>query len=155
MKEVNMFTVKSILVPTDFSNYAQNALNQAVDVAKQYRAKIVLLHVIDEHVQQCVVDYCLSDAVMRQYEAESIKTTDQKLHEEIARMSKVAPDVEIVPYAKRGIPYDEINKAQEEKNIDLIIISSHGKTGILKNMIGSVSEKVVRSAKCPVMVIRS
>jgi len=150
-----MFTIKSILVPTDFSSYAHNALTHAVDLAKKYQAKISLFHVIDEHVQQCVVDYCLSDTVIRQYEEESLKTSNQKLQEEITRISGITNGVEIIPYAKRGIPYDEIIKLQEEKNIDLIVIASHGKTGILKNLIGSVSEKVVRTAKCPVMVIRS
>lgn len=150
-----MFTIKSILVPTDFSSYAHNALTHAVDMAKKYQAKIFLFHVIDEHVQQCVVDYCLSDAVIRQYEEESLKTSDQKLQEEITRISSITDGMEIIPCAKRGIPYDEIIKLQEEKNIDLIVIASHGKTGILKNLIGSVSEKVVRTAKCPVMVIRS
>ena len=89
------------------------------------------------------------------FDEESVKTSNQKLQEEITRVSSIINDVEIIPSARRGIPYDEIIKLQEEKNIDLIVIASHGKTGILKNLIGSVSEKVVRTAKCPVMVVRS
>jgi nucleotide-binding universal stress UspA family protein len=150
-----MFKIERILVPTDFSDYAHNALMHAIDLAKAHRAKIILFHCIDEHVQQCFVDYCLSDEIMRQYESESMKKTDEKLQEEIKSVSGTAGDIEITPYAKRGIPYDEILKAQEEKNIDVIVIASHGKTGFLKNMIGSVSEKVIRTAKCPVMLIRS
>ena len=55
-----MFSPKKILVPTDFSVYADNALKQAIDVAKQNKAKIYLFHVIDDGFQQCAVDYCLN-----------------------------------------------------------------------------------------------
>jgi nucleotide-binding universal stress UspA family protein len=63
--------------------------------------------------------------------------------------------IEIAYDAKRGIPYEEILKEQEEKGIDLIVIASHGKTVILKNMLGGVVDKVIKRAKCQVLLIRS
>lgn len=149
-----MFTIKNILVPTDFSAHAHKALIHAVNVAKKYDAQIILLHVIDVHIQQCVVDYCLSDAVMKQLEEEGLKTSNQKLKDEIEDVLSNPNGIHIVPAVRRGIPYDEILKAQEENAIDLIVIASHGRSGILKNLIGSVTEKIVRTANCPVMVIR-
>jgi nucleotide-binding universal stress UspA family protein len=63
--------------------------------------------------------------------------------------------MEIVYDVRRGIPYEEILKEQEEKGIDLIVIASHGKTGILKNLLGGVVDKVVKRAKCQVLLVRS
>jgi nucleotide-binding universal stress UspA family protein len=150
-----MFAPKRILVPTDFSLYADNAVRHAIDMARQYHATVFLLHVIDNHVQQCAIDYCLSDAVMQGIEQESMATSDGKLQQQISRVSGKAADVEIIPYMKRGVPYDEILKEQEEKNIDLIVIASHGRTGIRRILIGSVAEKITRSARCPVMLVRN
>lgn len=150
-----MFAPKRILVPTDFSNYADNALKYALDIAKQYQAKVFLLHIIDDNIQQCAVDYCLSDAVMNEIIRESITVSNDKLQQEINRVTGNASDIEISYYVKRGIPYDEILKEQGEKNIDLIVIASHGRTGIRRILIGSVAEKIMRGAKCPVMLVRN
>jgi nucleotide-binding universal stress UspA family protein len=150
-----MFVPKHILVPTDFSNYASYALKQAVDIAKQYHAEIHLLHVIDEKIRQCLVDYCLSDAVMEQITKESVKTATEILQQEALRMTDANPDVEISYKVRQGVPYEEIMNEQEEKKIDLIVIASHGKTGSLKHPVGSVAEKVLNGAKSQVLLVKS
>ncbi|MDO8721285.1 MAG: universal stress protein [Syntrophales bacterium] len=150
-----MFAPKCILVPTDFSNYADNALRQAVDIAKQYHAKIFLLHVIGDHIRQCIEDYCLSDAVVKEIEQDSMMASLDNLKKEINRLSDDSSDVEISSYVKLGVPSEEVLREQEEKDIDLIVMASHGRTGISRILIGSVAEKVMRGAKCPVMLVRS
>ncbi|HLA04927.1 MAG TPA: universal stress protein [Syntrophales bacterium] len=150
-----MFAPKRILVPTDFSNYADNALRQAVDIAKQYHAKIFLLHVIGDHIRQCIEDYCLSDAVVKEIEQDSMMASLDNLKKEINRLSDDSSDVEIFSYVKRGVPSEEVLREQEEKDIDLIVMASHGRTGISRILIGSVAEKVMRGAKCPVMLVRN
>jgi nucleotide-binding universal stress UspA family protein len=55
---------------------------------------------------------------------------------------------------RSGIPYEEILKEQQERKADLIVIASHGRTGLLKSLIGSVAERVMREAKCPVLLVR-
>jgi len=150
-----MFAPKRILVPTDFSNYADNALRQAVDIAKQYHAKIFLLHVIGDHIRQCIEDYCLSDAVVKEIEQDSMMASIDNLKKEINRLSDDSSDVEISGYVKRGVPSEEVLQEQEEKDIDLIVMASHGRTGISRILIGSVAEKVMRGAKCPVMLVRN
>jgi nucleotide-binding universal stress UspA family protein len=149
-----LFEPKNILVPTDFSNYSQHALRQAVDIARHYQSKISLLHVVDEAVQQCMVDYCLPEAVMRQLDAQSMKASADKLQDEISKLGDTAFGIEIIPVVKRGVPYDEIVKEQEMRHIDLIVMTSHGKTGILKTMLGGVVERVLREAKCPMLLLR-
>jgi universal stress protein A len=150
-----MFTPKKILVPTDFSVYADNALKQAIDLAKQYNAKIYLFHVIDDGFQQCTVDYCLNEGDVQRILKESVKNAQDKLQQEAKNITDNHSSVEIVYDTIRGIPYEEIIKEQEEKGIDLIVIASHGKTGILKNLLGGVADKVLKRAKCPVLLVRS
>jgi len=150
-----MFTPKNILVPTDFSVYADNALKQAIDIAKQHKSVIYLFHVVDDGFQQCVVDYCLSEEEVQRIYGESLKNAKDKLQQEAKIITDNQTDVEIVYDTRRGIPYEEILKEQEAKGIDLIVIASHGKTGILKNLLGGVVDKIMRRAKCPVLLVRS
>ena len=150
-----MFAPKKILVPTDFSVYADNALKQAIDIAKQNKAKIYLLNVIDDGFQQCAVDYCLDEGTVQKVLKDSVKSAKEKLQQEAKKVTDSNSSIEIVYDARRGIPYEEILKEQEEKGIDLIVIASHGKTGILKNLLGGVVDKVMKRAKCQILLVRS
>jgi universal stress protein A len=149
-----MFNVKRILVPTDFSQYSDMALQKAVDIASENNAKVVLLHVIDESVQQCVVDYCLSNEVVAQLENESVTASKDKMQKEVGLL-KTGKAIEIDFDIRKGTPAAAILEEQQQKGIDLIVIPSHGRSGILKHLIGGVTDKVVRAAKCPVMVVRA
>ncbi|HVN70953.1 MAG TPA: universal stress protein [Desulfomonilia bacterium] len=148
-----MFTPKTILVPTDFSQSSDRALEKAVDMAEKYNSKIVLLHVIDENIQQCVVDYCLRNEEVEQLEEESVKRSRERLMQE-ANALKGSRHVEIDFDLKKGVPAEIILDEQLKTGTDLIIIGSHGKKNIMKHLIGSVTDKVVRAAKAPVMVVR-
>ena len=149
-----MFNVKRILVPTDFSQYSDMALQKAVDIASENNAKVVLLHVIDESVQQCVVDYCLSNEVVAQLENESVTASKDKMQKEVSLL-KTGKAIKIDFDIRKGAPAAAILEEQQQKGIDLIVIPSHGRSGILKHLIGGVTDKVVRAAKCPVMVVRA
>ena len=148
-----MFTPKNILVPTDFSKFADAALKKAVDIATQFDTRIYLLHVIDEQIQQCAVDYCLSNELVKQLEKESLKASRDKLQKEAEAIIK-AKKVKVIFDVKNGVPSEVILSEQKAKKIDLIVIASHGKTGILKQLMGSVAGKVVKGSKCPVMVVK-
>ena len=148
-----MFAPKKILVPTDFSKYSDAALKKAIDMAGRHDAKIYLLHVIDKGLQDCAIDYCLDFKVIEAIKKNSLieaKTKLKKEVDEIARKKKVKITFDI----KRGFPAESILSEQKAKKIDLIVIASHGRTGLLKQMIGSVADKVVKGASCPVMVIK-
>jgi universal stress protein A len=148
-----MFSPKSILVPTDFSDYSDKALEQAIDIAKQYKSKIHLVHVIGV-IQQCVVDYCLDAETLSELKDRTIKTAQMMAQDQLAKF----PDAKLIDVeinVRQGIPYDEIIKYQIEKKIELIVIASHGKTGLLHYVMGSVTDKVIRTAKIPILLIKS
>jgi universal stress protein A len=148
-----MFAPKQILVPTDFSTYSDKALKEAIDIAKQHGSTIHLLHVINI-VKQCAIDYCMTDNIMEELEKQSTEYSKKMMGEEINKFPE-SKTVTIIPEVKKGTPYEEILKDQMEKNIDLIVIASHGTTGLLNYFMGSVADKVTKGAKCPVLLLRS
>jgi nucleotide-binding universal stress UspA family protein len=147
-----MFTPKSILVPTDFSEFSDRAVRQAVDIAEQHNAKIYLLHVVDR-LQQCAIDYCIPLETMMKVQSDSEKEATKKMQEEAEKILKTK-NIDLVFDVKSGTPYEEILKEQQERKADLIVIASHGRTGLLRTLIGSVAERVMREAKCPVLLVR-
>lgn len=75
-----MLRPKKILVPTDFSEYSDKALNQALDIAKQYNAQVFLFHVVPKEVNRCVADVCLGDDVIRDIENQMIARAQEDLN---------------------------------------------------------------------------
>jgi nucleotide-binding universal stress UspA family protein len=148
-----MFAPKSILVPTDFSEFSDNALEKAYDIAKQYKAKVYLLHVIGV-VRTCAVDYCFDQQTIDELDRKAAESSRDIMQKQIEKVVK-SKDVEITAHVTKGTPYEEILKEQEARDIDLIVIASHGRTGILGHLLGSVAEKVVRGAKCPVVLVKN
>lgn len=147
-----MFAPKNILVPTDFSEYSDKALQEAIDIARQYQAKVTLLHVI-ELVINCTVDYCLDPQTITQVEMESTAASKKMIQDQMNKFPE-AKAVEVIPDIRKGTPYEEILKTQEEKKCDLIVIASHGQTGLMRFLVGSVAEKVLRHSKGPVLLVR-
>jgi universal stress protein A len=147
-----MFSPKKILVPTDYSKFSNNALKEAVDIAKQHNSKIYLLHVIGI-IQTCAIDYCFDKPTLDQLEQKSIDSSKDMMEKQIKKVTKDA-EVEIIPDVRKGTPYEEILKEQQEKKIDLIVIASHGSTGFLHHLMGSVAEKVTKGAKCQVLLVK-
>ena len=147
-----MTATKKILVPTDFSKFSDNALKQAVEMAKQNKAKVYLLHVI-EVVQACAVYYCLDQQTIDTLDKKSIKSSEDMMQKQIKKVGS-PKDIEIISYVKRGTPYEEILKEQEGKKINLIVMAAHGQTGLISHLLGSVADNVARHAKCPVLLVK-
>ena len=148
-----MLRPTKILVPTDFSEYSDKALKQALDIAKQYNAKVFLLHVIHSELHQCVVDYCLSQEQMDQLQNQMTSGAQASLDQQLAKFAQ-SKEVEVTTDVKLGIPYEAILKEEQEKGIDLIVIASLGRSGIAKYIIGSVARNVLKGAKCPVLLTK-
>lgn len=148
-----MFAPKTILVATDFSEFSDRAVKDALEMAENYKAKLILLHVIDENLQQCVVDYCLSAEAFTELQENTERSSREKLQEEV---KKIAPRMNgnIGLKVRTGVPYSEILNEQQEDRADLIILGSHGRRGFVHNMLGGVADKVTRGATVPVMVVR-
>jgi len=146
-----MFAPKNILVPTDFSGFSDKALKRAVDIALQHKSKIYVLHVVDE-IMQCAVDYCLDISVVKQIEKQSLKFAEEKLRKMVKALA-LPKGIQIAVDIKMGDTYETILKEQQNKRIDLIVIASRGKKGLIHHL-GSIADKVMRGAKCPVLLVK-
>ena len=146
-----MFHPRKILVPTDFSEDSDLAFRTALSMAVNYQARIFLLHVISK---QSLADYCLDQSIVDRVLNESIVFSNEKLQEVIDR-NQQGGGIKVIPDVRKGQPFEEILKEASERKIDLIVIASHGKTGLQKYLIGSVTDKVMKEAKCPVLLIPS
>jgi nucleotide-binding universal stress UspA family protein len=146
-----VFQPRKILVPTDFSEDANLALRMALSVAVPYQARIFLLHVIIKTVQQ--VNYCFDQNILDRLLNESIVFSNEKL-QEIINKNQHTENIKVIPVIRQGQPYEEILKEASERKIDLITIAPQGTTGLKKYFIGSVTEKVMKEAKCPVLLVR-
>lgn len=142
-----------ILVPTDFSDYSDKALKQALDIAKQYEAKVFLFHVIHKEVNRCVADVCMGDDVIREIEKQMESRAQEDLVKQLGKFSQ-AKEVSVITDIGKGIPYEAILQETDDKGIDLIVIASLGRSAIARFLIGSVSRNVLKGAKCPVLLTK-
>lgn len=142
--------IERILFPIDFSEGAMNALDYAISLAKEYNAKLYLLHVVHDVSMTAgwQVPHIRIDELYRSMEESASKELEKCCQEEL----KGVKDIEKI--VLKGIPDDEILKVARDKKIDLIIIGTHGRTGIDRLLFGSTAEKVVRKAPCPVLSVR-
>lgn len=129
-----MFHLARILVPVDFSKYSEAALAQAIELAEQFKAELHLLHVVSEND---------SDALRQAAEhLERLVPTELMLRLKVARA---------VVY---GLPGREIVRKALRECFDLIVMGTHGRTGLVRLAMGSIAERVLRTAPCPVMIVR-
>ena len=142
--------IKTILFPTDFSQGARAAMDHAVSLARDYNAKLVLLYVIqDISIAEWYIPSSLSVTdLVEDMQKSAWKEMDKWGAEASAKVKEVEKMVE------RGVPFVEIIKTAKEKGADLIVIGTHGRTGIDHMLFGSTAEKVVRKAPCPVLTVR-
>lgn len=147
-----MFNIKNILLPTDFSNTSLSAADYAVELAVKYGAKIHLLHVLEKTPPILAIrSFDLSqEKIMKSFEEEGKKQLENAAIK-IKRGKTENFELELV--LKKGIDYEQIVKYSKDHKIDIIVIATHGRTGLLHTLLGSVAEKVIRYAKCPVLVI--
>lgn len=147
-----MFKIKNILLPTDLSTTSLTAADYAIELAQQYKAKVHLLHVLEKTPPILAIRSL--DLSQEKILASLEENGKQNLEKAVKKIEKSGhKDVEILPVLKKGLDYEEIVKYSKEQKIDVIVIATHGRTGLLHTLLGSVAEKVIRYAKCPVLVI--
>jgi len=142
---------RRILCPIDFSDFSHKALRVAGELARDWHATLVLLHVQDRPLWVHEPYVHMPGDVREQTLARSeCQLEEWKLE---ARQSGAA---EVIAKLQHGDPLDRIvATAREDREIDLIVIGTHGRTGLKHALIGSVAERVTRLAPCTVMVVRS
>ncbi len=149
-----MIKLKNILCPLDFSENSQEALQFAIHLMlKDDDATLYLVHVVDSRV----FDY---SGPMYEQEVPLMKVElDQSTREQLEKklLAEVPEEIHnrVETTILFGVPFLEIIMAAKDKNIDLIVIGTHGRTGLAHMIIGSVAEKVVRKAPCPVLSVKS
>jgi nucleotide-binding universal stress UspA family protein len=140
---------KKILCPVDYSVCSNEALRLAVSIAQKDKAQLLLIHVID--IRMYGHEAPLSFEVPRPSE-ETLKKVKAELADNVLKQAKGKIEVETI--VTMGIPAVEIINTAREKGVDLIVMGTHGRTGIAHVVIGSVAENVVRKAPCPVLTVR-
>ncbi|HLF86139.1 MAG TPA: universal stress protein [Nitrospiria bacterium] len=139
--------IKKILVPTDFTVYSDHAIEYAIMVAREFEAKILLVHVIEP------MAYSVTDTVQIIDHYAALKTVAGPILKNLQN-KLLKKGLEVDTLLLDGTPYLEIVKKSRQAGIDLIIMGTHGRTGIKHVLMGSVAERVVRMAPCPVLTVR-
>jgi nucleotide-binding universal stress UspA family protein len=134
-----------ILVPTDGSGGAEAAIGPAADVARTYGARLHALSVVDPMAMGVDVR---SSAILEELE-EAARTAVETVEKEATRASVAAVETAI----ERGNPYRGVRSYVEEHDIDLVVMGTHGRSGIERHLLGSVTEKTVRTSPVPVMAV--
>jgi nucleotide-binding universal stress UspA family protein len=145
---------KTILVPHDFSSSANHAAAIARDESKLHNARLLLLHVIELPGSLTPETVIVPDATgapvnVREY---AVGMAEVHLQDIVARLAK--DGVTATPFIRVGNPVDEINRIIDEEHVSLVVMGTHGRSGLEKLLVGSVAERVVRSAACPVLTVR-
>ena len=140
----------TILVATDFSDLSAEAVLYAQSLASSYNAELILLHVIDDapalafHTMELTTDVVIED------------TTATAVHrlEQFAKDHDVTCGRGVRLITRRGNPHEEIVRFAGQERVDLIVMATHGLTGWRRFIVGSVTERVVRMAACPVLTVQ-
>ncbi len=141
--------IEKVLFPTDFSEEAEQAFESAVYLAELHKAQLTLLHVV-EQLHGLTHDEVLAHASMDLAE-KHVKHAHENLQSLIDRVEDRVSASETV---REGSTWAVICDTAEEEGADIIVMASQGRTGLAHALIGSIAEKVVRHANCPVLVVR-
>jgi len=155
---------KRILCPVDLSSFSLEAVKLAVKMAESSGAALYLLHVIDNPFDELYMSSITEadPALIEMYQKEPAKraTVMRRTveHSEVLLKQFCHPWVERLPkvryLAASGNPFEQILDAAEDHRIDLIVLATHGRTGVKRLLIGNVAEQVVRHALCPVLTVK-
>ena len=146
-------TVKNILVPTDFSDGSAEAVRYAFDLAVSLRATLHIMHVLENPFAPGAFMEMYTPPPP-EYFTEMERTAEAKLRETVTPEQK--QQVDIVLTTRLGAAASEIlDRLQEEPTIDLIVMATHGRGGVARMVMGSVTDKIIRSAPCPVLTLRA
>ncbi len=138
-----MWCPRTILFPTDFSEYSRQAFQIACDVATRNEGRVIVLHA---HPPATVVGGDLPQAI--EYEDED------EARRKLASILPATADVPVQHLFVAGIPGPVIARAIREVHADLVVMGTHGRRGLSRVLMGSVAEEVVRRAECPVLLVK-
>lgn len=144
-----MIEIKHILFPTDFSDYAANAVLYVIDFAKKFGAKVTVIHVLSPPTYAVTPEFNV-DLTKIQKEVEV--ASQGRINELMGRLSEEGLDADSL--IEIGSPFAEIVKCARDRDVNLIVLATHGHGAVKHMLLGSTAEKVVRKAPCPVLTVR-
>ena len=146
-----MKPIKKILVPVDFSMHTAQAVQFAADLSRRYEAPLELLHVLEPTVYALPAAYVLPTPEQSTHIMEGLRTQLSSTELDAVRAGAWSVSSTLV----QGSPIGEILRIAKEAQFDLIVMGTHGRTGIKHVLLGSVAENVARTASCPVLIVRA
>lgn len=147
-----MIRLSRILLPTDFSKYSAEATKYACSFAEKFDAELHILHVLETHLST-TPEFALGLAIPSPVK-ENRDAVDLALLNLLDSAWAQARRGKIVRCIADGAPFLEIVRYAREQSIDLVVLGTHGRSGLAHVLMGSVAERVVRKAPCPVLTIR-
>ena len=146
---------KRILVTTDFSEAGDHAISHAFRMAADHGAEVVLCHVVETILapNPLYAHYYPADLLNPEIRERAEQDAHNALIERVPKDGELA-DVPHTSFVAHGMPADEIIRAAKDRNADLIVIATHGRTGLKHLFMGSTAERVIRHVHCPVLVVR-
>ena len=145
-----MYKISKIILPTDLSRFSLTAFDYAKDIAEQYEAEIYIVCVLD--INPPVVMLQNSDGKTKLTIEEYEEKTKKDFYS-ILRQLQDSTNSIVKGEIRKGDDSDEIISFSHEIKADLIILSTHSRTGFLRSVLGSVADKVIQNARCPILVI--
>jgi len=145
---MNFKSIQKILVPTDGSDYSMRAAEYGIGIAKMLSAQILVVYVIDEVVINQISKATESDSVERE-----LKENGQHYVNYVLGLAEKV-GVKSSSLLVKGRPYEQIVHLARELSIDLVVMGTYGRRGADRVLIGSVAERVIEYAPCPVLVIK-
>lgn len=142
--------IKKILIPIDFSDYSKAALKYAVSFSKIFDAELILIYVVEPVIYP--PDFSMGQVALPTVDLD----LNTRAKEELDKLVKteINSTLKARTIVRTGKPFIEIIEYAKEEDIDLIIISTHGHSGVEHILFGSTAEKVVRKSPCPVLTLR-
>jgi len=146
-----MKRTRKILYATDYSKASNRAFEEAVRIAKQNNAELLVLHVLEPIPYAAGEEFGGAELYMRLEDATK-REAQSSMANLMSRLQK--NKIKAKSLLLRGSAYDQIVKAAKSNRADMIVIGTHGRTGLSKPFMGSVATKVVSTATCPVLTVR-
>ncbi len=142
--------IRSILVPIDFSIHSKNALKYAVPLAEKFGASLHLVYVVEPTIYPADLGFgqVVLPGVEEELREKGEGELDALMHREIGNRLKATTVV------RTGNPHQEILREAEERGVDLIVVATHGHSGVEHMLFGSTADRIVRRSKVPVLTIR-
>jgi universal stress protein A len=137
-----MYRIRTILVPTDFSEWSRSAFGLACDLARVHQARVIVLHVYPPPIAY--------GEVLARREPDGY---EEVLDYEMRSVHPAIPEVPVTYRLAEGDPLAAIRSTAAEERCDLIVMGTHGRTGVRRLLMGSVAEHVLRQAPCPVLTV--